>query len=88
MDDVFSIVKKCIVNNLLAHLNRQHPAMRFAADVETDGHLPFLDTDVNRLEGRLVTSVYQKPTHTGSYLSFDSNYPESANRSVGRASIS
>ena len=83
VDDVFSIIRKVDVEAFLAHLNQQHPSIRFTIEKEEDGTLPFLDTRVHRCEGgSLRTSIYRKPTHTGSYLHFESNHPLSAKRSV------
>ena len=74
VDDVFSIIRKVDVEAFLAHLNQQHPSIRFTIEKEEDGTLPFLDTRVHRCEGgSLRTSIYRKPTHTGSYLHFESN---------------
>ena len=83
VDDVFSVVKKHAVNNLLQHLNGQHPAIHFTMEVEEHGQLPFLDLSVRRREeGLLSTTIYKKPTHTGRYLNFNSNVPTSVKRSV------
>ena len=85
VDDVFSIMKKRTVQNLLSHLNKQDPSIRFTIEAEENDHLPFMDVDVRRGKERLTTTVYRKPTHTGRYLSFTSNHPDSAKRSVVHA---
>ena len=52
-------------------------------ETENDNTIPFLDTLVIKdSEGRLITSVYRKPTHTDQYLSYDSHYPQSVKRGV------
>ena len=83
VDDIFSIIRKVDAAALLRHLNQQHTSISFTMEIESEGKLPFLDVRVHRNEeGYLRTSIYRKPTHTGSYLNFDSNHPASAKRSV------
>ena len=82
VDDVFSIVLKQTVDNLLRHLNEQHSSIAFTVEREQNNHLPFMDVAVLRHGNKLLTEVYRKPTHTGRYLSFQSNHPPSAKRSV------
>ena len=69
VDDVFSIVRASAVKDLLNHLNSQDPVIEFTTEEEHDGKLPFLDTTVTRRGNALKTDVYQKPTHTGRYIS-------------------
>ena len=82
VDDVFSIVKRRLVEKLLAHMNTRHPSITFTIEEEENGKLPFLDAHIHRVDGSLRMSVYRKPTHTGRYLAFTSHHPESAKRSV------
>ena len=85
VDDVFSILRKVELNDFLQHLNSQHPSIVFTVETEMDGSLPFLDVRVHRNGNKLVTTVYRKPTHTGRYLHYLSNHPDTAKRSVVRA---
>ena len=88
VDDVFSIVKKNLVQELLQHLNSQNPSIKFTVEVEKDNTLPYLDVAVHRTANKkLGTDVYRKPTHTGRYLNYASNHPDSAKRAVVRSLI-
>ena len=50
--------------------------MKFTAEEEVDGEIPFLDCLITKTEGnKLKTKVYKKPTHTGQYTNFYSNQP-------------
>ena len=82
VDDVFTIVKRAEVNDLLKHLNDQHPSIKFTLETESDDKLPFMDVTVHRIGKHLRTTVYRKPTHSGRYLNFSSHHPPSAKRSV------
>ena len=85
VDDVFSIVKKSQVENLLRHLNTQHPSISFTVEVETKNKLPFMDVTTHRIGNNIRIDVYRKPTHTGRYLHFESNHPTSVKKSVVRS---
>ena len=88
VDDVFAIVKKIHVQNLLDHLNRQHPSIRFTVETEGEGQLPYLDVRVSRVEtgeSRLSIEIYRKPTHSSRYLQFSSHHSDNAKSSVARA---
>ena len=82
VDDVFSIVKKSLVEKLLVHLNSQHESIIFTLEKEEDGKLPLMDLMLHRVDGSLKAGIYRKPTHTGRYLAYTSHHPDSAKRSV------
>ena len=63
VDDIFSIIKRSAVNDLLIHLNNQHTSVQFTLEIERDGKLPFMDVTVHRAGNELKTNVYQNP-HT------------------------
>ena len=78
VDDVISVVKRNMVDDLLAHLNSRHKNIQFTVEMEEDGRLPVLDIVIHRLpDGRLNTTVFRKPTHTERYLPFSSHHPSS-----------
>ncbi|XP_013149673.1 PREDICTED: uncharacterized protein LOC106111990 [Papilio polytes] len=88
VDDVFAIVSKRGVGQLLDHLNEMHPRIRFTTEEEKDGTLPFLDVLVKReSSGSLVHTVFRKPTHTDRYLRADSHHHPSHLSSVPRTLI-
>ena len=64
VDDIFTIVKRSQVKNLLPHLNKQHPNISFTVEEEQDNKLPYMDITVHRIGNKLHTDVYRKPTHT------------------------
>ena len=82
VDDIFTIVKRSQVKNLLHHLNKQHPNISFTVEEEQDNKLPYMDITVHRVGNKLHTDVYRKPTHTGRYLNYNSNHPDEVKRSV------
>ena len=56
--DTFCILRKGDMDGLLHHLNSIRPTIKFTADVEEGGSLPFLDTRVTRKEdGKLDVTV-------------------------------
>ena len=88
VDDVFAIVKKTHVQNLLDPVNRQHPSIRFTVETEREGKLPYLDVRVSRVEtgeDRLSIEIYRKPTQSSQYLQFSSHHSDNAKSSVARA---
>ena len=85
VDDTFCILRKGSTEELLHHLNRVRPTIKFTVEQEEDGTLPFLDTLLRRREdGSLDVSVYRKPTHTDRYLHFESHHPTHVKRGVVR----
>ena len=49
------------------NLNRIHNNVKFAYQLESNKQLPLLDVDVDISRGKLESSVYRKPRHTGLY---------------------
>ena len=74
VDDTFLIFDNAQhIPKFLSYLNAKHPNIEFTCDLETENSIPFLDVIVTRVENRLQTAVYRKPTFTGlglNYLSF------------------
>ena len=47
----------------------------FSFEQKVNGELSFLDVEVSRQQGKLVTIFYRKPTFRGVYTYFDSFWP-------------
>ena len=78
VDDVFCLFnKEQDATEFLEYLNKQHPNIKFTAEPELNGVLPFLDVSIKKREGGgFETSVYHKSSYTGllmNYLSFTPN---------------
>ena len=85
VDDIITVVKsmkRTDAQNLLIHLNKQHPRIQFTMEEETNGSLPFMDVRFTRQQGKLLREVYRKPTHTNRYLQFESHHPSSVKSGV------
>ena len=83
VDDTWTILDRGSVDSFLQYLNNKQPSIRFTMETENDNKLAFLDTAVSReTDGRLITSVYRKPTHTDQYLAYDSHHPQSVKRGI------
>lgn len=78
VDDVFAIMKIDDVKPTLNILNSQYPSIKFTAEIETDGVLPFLDLKLSRQDSKIDIDVYRKPSSTLRYITSDSfcAYPQ------------
>ena len=70
------------VSNFLMFLNSLRESIQFTLEVEESGRLPFLDLLIKKVGGRLMFTVYRKPTHTDRYLSRDSCHPRTVFKSL------
>ena len=76
VDDIFILVEKIEHIDLFKeYLNSKHNNINFTSELEREGKLPFLDTLIQRADGKFITSVYRKPTFTGVYTHFESFLP-------------
>ena len=76
VDDIFVMCETVEKLTLFKdYLNSKHENITFTSEVEIDGKIPFLDMMINRNNGKMVTSVYRKPTFTGVYTHFHSFIP-------------
>ena len=58
-----------------AYLNTCHPNLSFSFEQDVNGKLSFLDLELSRQQGKLVTTLYRKPTFSVVYTHFDSFLP-------------
>ena len=77
VDDIFVLFESAEhLSKFHAYLNTCHLYMYFSFEQEINDKLPFLDVEVSRQQGKLVTSVSRKPTFSSVYTHFDSFLPE------------
>ena len=76
MDDVFFCYEGSNedLELFVWHLNGIEHRVQFTLEVEKEGFLPFLDVGISKLDGKLVTKIYRKPTHTQQYINWNSNH--------------
>ena len=84
VDDTCVIQKQAHKQEFLDHINSVDPANKFTMEgTQGNGAIPFLDTLVTPLaDNSLSFQVYQKPTHTGQYLQWDSHHSLSSKYNV------
>ena len=71
IDDVFALVdEEFEIGSFLEELNALRPTIKFTAEYEINGKLPFLDTLVHRTGNIFKFSIYRKPTHSNMYLHY------------------
>jgi len=76
VDDIFSIVKKSEINNILQQLNIYHDEIQFSCEIMNNNQLLFLDCMIDIKEDfSLGFTVYRKPTSTDKFLNINSNHP-------------
>ena len=71
VDDVMPDIPTAM--DFLNTLNHAHPAVKFTMEIEKDGMLPFLGTQLLHLVPQIKTSVYVKPTYTSLLLHYQSH---------------
>ena len=73
VDDCFAMFKK---NDLSAqfyfHLNQMYPALQFRSESEENNQIPYLYVMVIRKNGKILSTVYRKPTFSGQYVKLNS----------------
>lgn len=75
VDDVFAIVKKDQLNDVLTVLNTQYPTIKFTYEMEQNNKLIFLDLELQRKQNRIDIAIHHKPTSTLRYIPSDSYAP-------------
>lgn len=75
VDDIFAVVKKDEVNNILDMLNSQYDEFNFTCEIEENNKLVFLDLELQRNRNKVEIAIYHKPTSTLGYTPSDSYAP-------------
>jgi len=77
VDDIFAVIEGNLVDiqEFVAELNGVHERMRFTAEVEVAGKIPFLDLLVIRSGDVLRVEIYRKSTTTSHVIPFNSEHP-------------
>ena len=74
VDDVFSVIQRIYLQELLHNINRLHPQTQFTKEEEKDSILSFLNTLVQCNPDKTTSvKVYRKRTNTSHYLNYQ-NY--------------
>ena len=83
MDDIFLIWNgtKTEFDNFLKKINECHPSIKFEYEM-SQTEINFLDTTVFRIDNKLRTKVYVKPTDRQSYLHSKSEHSNSTKKSI------
>ena len=74
VDDTFLCIKKDYIEIVLDIFNNYDSNLKFTHEIENNGVLNFLDLSVIRVNNRLITNWFQKPTSSGRILNFDSKH--------------
>ena len=75
VDDVWAVIDKNEIENMLDILNKQFESINFTYETEKDGEIPFLDLLIRRIDSKLEFAVYHKPTSTMRTITNDSFCP-------------
>ena len=82
MDDVLREINKNAAQRKLDEINNLHPSLKFTIEREQNSALPFLDMTIIRIENRLSSKWYTKPTDTGLTMNYHALAPSKYKRSV------
>ena len=83
IDDIFLIWNgtKTEFDNFLKQFNERHPRIKFEYE-NSKTEINFLDTTVFKVDKKLRTKLYVKPTNRQSYLHSKSERPNSTKKSI------
>ena len=82
MDDILREIDRNRAQEKLTEINDLHPALKFTIEREQNSTLPFLDMSIIRLDNKLSSIWYTKPTDTGLTLNYHALAPTRYKRSV------
>ncbi|RLU25472.1 hypothetical protein DMN91_001628 [Ooceraea biroi] len=75
VDDVFTILPKNKIQYVMNIFNSYYPRLQFTCELENNNSMSFLDTIVIRVNNKLITNWYRKPTFSGRYVNYFSSHP-------------
>ncbi|XP_036320814.1 uncharacterized protein LOC118735267 [Rhagoletis pomonella] len=75
VDDIFAIVKKNDVEEILKVFNSQRSKIQFTTEVEDGNKLAFLDVEVHRSNNIIKTNWYAKSVASSRMINYHSNHP-------------
>ncbi|EFN65030.1 hypothetical protein EAG_06186, partial [Camponotus floridanus] len=75
VDDVFAIVPRTRMDEILTNFNNYHERLRFTFEMEVDSSISFLNVKIIRSGTRLITNWFRKPMWFGRYINYYSNHP-------------
>ena len=74
VDDTLTIMPNiAAATDFLNTLNHAHPSVSFTMEIEKDGMLPFLGTQLLNRAPQIETEVYVEPTNTGLLVHYQSH---------------
>jgi len=83
VDDTFTIMpNKTSANNFLEALNQSHSSIKFTMEIENNGMLPFLGTQLLNKSTYVETKGYVKPTNSGLMLHYKSDVEDRYKRGL------
>ena len=83
VDDTLTIMPdKLSADNFLVTLNNCHSSIKFTMEIENDGMLPFLGTQLLNKSTRIQTKIYVKLTNTGLLLHYKSHVDDRYKRGL------
>jgi len=74
VDDIVLAAPVSSLQDLLYSFNSFHPRLSFTMEIGGD-NLDFLDLTILKINGRLISNWYRKPTFSGRFLNFHSHHP-------------
>lgn len=72
VDDVFAVIKKSQLENIIEKLNQKYAKIQFTHEIELDNKLPFLDITVIRNGNIFEFDIFRKTTSTDRFITSDS----------------
>ena len=77
VDDYFTIIKKCQVNEILQLMNNQINSIEFTMETEEDNKISYLDLLLERKGRKIEFDIYRKESNTGLLIQKDSYHHQS-----------